>query len=120
MPQNAMAATVAKNQSNQQSTMLLDATQGLVTNGSGTLNKLAISTATVVKAAAGRVGSVIVTTAGSTAGSVSDVATTGGVASGNLVFSIPNTVGVYKLDFPCTTGITITPGTSQVISVSYI
>lgn len=75
--------------------------------------------AVVVKAVPGKVGKIIVTTAGSAPGSVSDVATTGAVAAGNLIFSIPNTVGIYQLNFPAKVGIIITAGTAQVLSVSF-
>lgn len=85
----------------------------------GVLSHLNITAATVVKAAPGRLWTVTVTTAGSTAGTASDVATTGGVAAANLIAELPNTVGVYSLAWPCATGIVITPGTGQVLSVAY-
>lgn len=85
--------------------------------GQGTQNVLNITTATVVKATKGRIGKVIVNTAGSTVGTVSDSATTASAA--NLIYNIPDTVGIYDLNFPCATGILITPGTGQVLSVSY-
>ncbi len=75
--------------------------------------------ATLVKATAGKVGKVIVTTAGSTPGSISDCATTGAVAAANLIGTIPNTVGVYSFNFPAKVGIVITAGTAQVLSVSF-
>jgi hypothetical protein len=85
----------------------------------GNASKLNITAATVVKATPGTVYNVSVTTAGSTSGQVSDVATVAGVAVGNLVFDIPNTVGNYPINFPCFAGIVVTPGTGQVLSVSY-
>lgn len=91
----------------------------IVPRPGGNNNSLNITGATVVKAKPGTIYDVIVTTAGTTAGTVSDVTTTGGVAAANLVFSIPNTVGVYQLTFPCKAGIVVTPGTGQVLSVSY-
>lgn len=91
----------------------------IVPRPGGNDNKLNITAATVVKATPGTVYDVVVNTAGSTAGTVSDVATTGGVAAANLIYNIPNTVGVYRLEFPCLVGIVVTPGTGQVLSVSF-
>lgn len=85
----------------------------------GSTSVLNITAATVVKAAPGTLWTITVTTAGSAAGSAHDVLTTGGAAAGNLIFDIPNTVGVYTLYWPCKTGIVITPGTGQVLSVAY-
>lgn len=87
--------------------------------GLGTQNSLNITAATVVKASKGRICKVNVLTAGSTVGTVNDVSTTGGAAAGNLVFNIPDTVGIYDLNFPCSTGIVVVPGTGQVVSVSF-
>lgn len=85
----------------------------------GNANVLNITAAAVIKAKPGTIFNVSVTTAGTTTGKVNDTTTTGGVAAANLVASIPNTVGVYPMNFPCSSGIVITPGTGQVISVSY-
>jgi hypothetical protein len=84
-----------------------------------TASVLNITAATVVKASASAGLQVIVNTAGSTVGSVSDTTTVGAVAAANLVFSIPNVVGLYALTFPFHSGIVVTPGTGQVLSVSY-
>lgn len=62
---------------------------------------------------------VSVTTAGTTAGSVNDAATVAAAAAGNLIAAIPNTVGVFLVDFPLLAGLVIVPGTGQVVSVSY-
>jgi hypothetical protein len=92
---------------------------GTVTSHQGTSSSLNISAATVVKASAGRLTRINVITAGSAAGTANDTTTTGGAAAANEIFSIPNTVGSYYLDWPCASGIVIVPGTSQVVSVSY-
>lgn len=85
----------------------------------GRTTKLNITAATVVKVGTGRLATVTVTTAGSTVGTANDTTTTGAAAVANLVAAIPNTVGVYTLNFPVLNGIVIVPGTSQVISVAY-
>ena len=119
MPQNPLAATVAV-ESGVQKPINLDNFGGLRTSNSATSSALDISTATVVKASAGRVIRVSVITAGTAAGTVNDVATTGGVAASNEIAAIPAAVGILELEWPCANGITVTPGSGQVISVSYI
>jgi hypothetical protein len=78
-----------------------------------------ISASTVVKAAAGRLVTVSVVTAGSAAGAVHDCAATGSAAASNKIGTIPNTVGIYKFDWPCSIGITYILGTGQVVAISY-
>lgn len=85
----------------------------------GTSNRLNITVATLVKATPGTIYNVSVTTAGTTTGAVNDAALVANAAASNLVATIPNTVGNYSMVFPCKTGIVITPGTGQVLSVSF-
>ncbi len=85
----------------------------------GSASSLDITAVKVVKASQGVCYNVSVTVAGTTTGSVNDTATTGGVAAANEIFSIPNTVGNYQIAFPFFTGLVITPGTGQTVSVSY-
>ena len=76
-------------------------------------NKVAagLSAATQVSTSAGRLVNVVVTTAGSTTGTIKD-----GL---NVVFVVPNTLGVYPVNIPCSYGLYYTPGTSQVATISY-
>lgn len=90
----------------------------MLDNTDGQYSRLNITAATVVKPASGRICKVCVNVAGA-AGTINDVATTGGAAAGNLVFAIPAVVGVYELNFPCLSGIVVVPGAAQVVSVSY-
>jgi hypothetical protein len=92
---------------------------GAAITAQGINSFLNISAATAVKSTKGRIVKVNVTTAGSAPGSVYDRATTSGTGAANLVASIPNTVGSYTIDFPCANGIVVTPGTGQVVSVSF-
>lgn len=78
-----------------------------------------ITAATVVKATKGTLVKVSVIVAGSAAGTVNDVATTGGAAVGNQIGTIPNTVGTYEFQWPCGTGIVVVPGSGQTLAVSY-
>lgn len=91
----------------------------IVPRPGGNASHLNISAETVVKAFPGTVFTVVVTTAGSAAGAVYDAATTSGDVAANLVATLPNTVGVYNLSFPCANGILVVPGTAQVVSVAY-
>lgn len=85
----------------------------------GNASSLNLTAETVVKASPGTVYRVVVTVAGTAPGSVYDVATAGTGAAATLISTIPNTIGVYDLTFPCFTGIDIVPGTGQTVSVSY-
>ncbi len=78
-----------------------------------------ITAATVIKATTGTIFKVSVNIAGTADGKVSDTTTVGGVAAANLVAPIPFAVGVINLEWPCTSGIVVTPGAGQTLSVSY-
>ena len=71
----------------------------------------------VVKAAMGRVKKVIVNTAVAGA-TLNDCATTGAAAAGNLIFAIPNSAGIYDVDFPFFNGLTLI-GSTGVFAISY-
>lgn len=81
------------------------------------LNKTATA-GTLVKATPGRVGKVIVNTAASTIGGVYD-SNVAGIGTGTLIFAIPETVGIYDVDFPCNTAISLVVGTGGVVALSY-
>lgn len=76
-----------------------------------------ISAGTVIKKGPGRLVCVNVTTAGTTAGSAYDWNST--TSPQQLIYSIPNNVGLYMLKWPVTSGIVIVPGATQVVSVSF-
>jgi len=79
--------------------------------GKGTLSALnkTVTAGVLVKATPGRICKVIVNTAASTAGGVYD----------SNVAAIPQTVGIYDVDFPCETAISLVVGTAGVVSLSY-
>ena len=84
-------------------------------------SSLNITTPTVVKAGPGTILTVLVSVAGSTPGSINDVATDA-PAAGNLVCEIPNQVGPVgggPLNFPALNGILVVPGTGQTVSVAF-
>ena len=43
----------------------------------------------------------------------------GGAVAGNQIAVIPNTVGVYDVNFPFFNGLAIVPGAGQTVAVSY-
>lgn len=86
-------------------------------NKNATLN---ISADAVVKPSKGIVAVVNVLTAGSAAGAIHNCTQIVDAAAGNKVATIPNTVGSYVMNFPCSSGIVYKVGTSQVVSISYL
>jgi len=86
-------------------------------NVQGVLSYSNLSAASVIHAGAGRVCQVVVTTAGSVPGAVYDSNNTG--VTTNVVFVIPNTVGVYTVNFPVSNGVLVAPGSGQVVAVSH-
>lgn len=78
-----------------------------------------VTAATLVKTGRGRVARICVTTAGTTAGGVYDAQSTSLAVAATLLASIPNTVGVLTLLLPVENGLVVTPGSGQVVSVSY-
>ncbi len=88
----------------------------------GANNVLNITVATVLKASAGVLNSVSVIVAGSAAGGVYDVATTGAAAQANQIGVIADTVTTQPLrfDWRCYTGIVIVPPTGGAVSVSFV
>lgn len=77
--------------------------------------------ATLVKKGPGRLFSIITNVAGAN-GTASDSATTGGVATANLICNIPatlNNVINFETGCPFTQGLVITAGAAQVLTVTY-
>ncbi len=97
----------------------VDPLTGALITGSSSLSNNNVTTSTVIKGTAGRLAKISVITAGSTAGTANDCKTVGAVTANNTIMTIPNTVGLYAVDWPCQNGITVVPGTGQVLSVAY-
>lgn len=76
----------------------------------------AISQPTNVKGVGGRLVNISVTTAGSAAGTAYDSAATG---TGNPLWVIQNTVGVYEIGMEFTNGLYVVPGSGQVVAVGF-
>ena len=84
---------------------------------SGSKVSTQISVATLLSVGQGRLARVIVTTAGSAAGSIYDASAAS--ATTPKIFVIANTLGVTEVNIPVNNGIVIAPGTGQVVTVSY-
>jgi hypothetical protein len=76
------------------------------------------TTGQVVKASPARVIKVVVLAASTGVGGVFDCAAAANTAASNKVFTVPATVGVYSLDVPCATGVTVFPAAGMTLAVS--
>ena len=91
----------------------------LVPRPGGVASALNISAASVIKATPGTIYRVNVITAGTAPGAVYDATSTTGNTIADEIAPIPNTAGIYYLEWPCLNGIVVAPGTGQVVAVSY-
>jgi len=88
----------------------------------GNASFLNITAATLVKAGNTRACKVSITTVSAATGAVYDSATVAGASSANQILSIPVSapVGtVYDLQWPCLSGLVVSPGASGAISVTF-
>lgn len=90
------------------------------TNRAGTINtkEIAAATTQVIKNTPGWCATVSVIVAGSTQGYLYDT-NNASLLSGNRIYAIPNTIGIYQIQIPFGTGLTIVTGTGSVVSVTY-
>jgi hypothetical protein len=85
----------------------------------GKTNSGEISTTTNLSAATSRIATVSVIVAGSTPGTVYDANSISNAVVGTRLFIIPNTVGVTFLNMPIVNGLVVSPGSGQIVTVSY-
>ena len=76
-----------------------------------------LTAATALRTSAVKVVRFSVVVAG-TAGGLFDAPATGTGTAGKQIAVVPATVGVYELNWPCSSGLVVVPGTSQTIAVS--
>lgn len=88
-------------------------------NNEGQASLEGLTATALIKKGRGRIARVAVTTAGTTVGSVYDAASTSLATTATLLVTIPNTVGIVDVSMPYESGLVITPGSGQVLSVSY-
>ena len=118
MPQTNIYSSFKKLSTNAQTPANTD-DQGTALIGQGNAVSFNITSPTVIKTGVGRVARVSVIVAGSTNGTINDVATTGGAAAANQLYTIVDTVGNYVVDMPVSTGLVVVPGTGMTVAVSY-
>jgi hypothetical protein len=82
-------------------------------------SKTNLSANTLLAANAGRLYTISVTTAGSTAGAVYDANSIANASASNLITNIPATAGTITFNWPYANGLVYKPGTGQVASISY-
>jgi hypothetical protein len=87
--------------------------------GYAQVSSLGLNASSLVNTGSGRLYSINVTTAGTTAGSIYDTNSVSGAGSTNLIATIPATLGVINLNWPYTKGLVYVPGSGQVASISY-
>lgn len=87
------------------------------TSVQGTQNSGNLTAATLVYLGPTRICTVSVTTAGSSVGNIYDAFLAG--ATTNLLYVIPNTIGVYVVNMPVSSGLAVSPGSGQAVVVSY-
>lgn len=86
-------------------------------NVQGALTVTNLTTATVVRKGAGRMCTISIITAGSASGTIYDANSTAITTA--PIFTIPMTAAVIVINLPVTNGIVVSPGTGQVVTVSY-
>jgi hypothetical protein len=88
-------------------------------NVNGTSAQDGITSATLVKTGSGRIATVSVVVPGSANGAIYDTAAAASVAASNQIGVIPAMIGPYVFNIPFSSGLVVTPGTGQTITVSY-
>lgn len=121
MPQSPLNAATSVNPSGKFVLNQTDASGNLLV-GNGSSSALNKTGTFVVKASPGRICKIIAVSGTAAALTVNDVATTGGVATANIVATLTSAQmaagSIIPLDFPCLVGIVVQAGTN-VVSVSF-
>jgi len=96
----------------------INAYVSLLSNHDGSYSTKEISASKVIKSSGGWLSTVSVIVAGSTQGYLYDTNSTS-ATSGNRIYAVPNTLGIYQIQIPFATGLVFVPGTGSIISVGY-
>lgn len=83
----------------------------------GATSATEISSQAVVKSGQGRIARVSVIEPGSSMGFIRDASSVS--STGARVFTIPMSVGVHDVNMPVSNGIVVSPGSGQIVSISY-
>ena len=84
----------------------------------GSYSTKELSASTVIKNSSGWLATVSVIVAGTTQGYLYDTNSTS-TTTGNRIYAVPNTLGIYQIQVPFATGLVFVPGTGSIISVGY-
>jgi hypothetical protein len=87
-------------------------------DATGYVANITATTGTAIKTTGARVVRVNVVAASASTGGIYDCTAIAGTAAGNKIFSIPATVGMYALEWPCSSGVTVFPGVGMTLAVS--
>lgn len=87
--------------------------------GTATSSTISAGSNTLVVSGSGRLINFIVLTAGSANGTVYDTTNTSSPPAADEMVVIPQTLGVFPIGAIFTNGLVVTPGTGQVITVTY-
>ena len=68
----------------------------------------------------GRLLRVSVVRAGTMPGAVHDAETLAGALASSRIATIPRTIAMYDVDWPCEFGIVVVPGAGQVLAVVFV
>jgi len=82
--------------------------------------EIAAATTLLIKPSSGWLATISVITAGSTTGYIYDTANPASL-TGNKIYAIPSSlgIGIYQIQIPFASGLTIVTGTGSVVSLTY-
>lgn len=88
--------------------------------GNNNTKEIAAATTKVIKTSSGWLATISVIAAGSTTGYIYDT-NNASLLTGNRIYAIPSTlaIGIYQIQIPFATGLTIVTGTGSIVSLTY-
>ena len=84
----------------------------------GLSSRVGISENAIIFTGSGRIGTVSVTTAGAS-GTIHDAESVAEADGTNIIYAIPNAVGIEVVNFPIVNGLVVKPAAGSVLSISY-
>lgn len=99
-------------------TASLNAFRAIYTSAVGTKTYLGISDSSLISTTAGRLVNVSVSAA-ATGGTVHDAASVATADATNIIFPIPDQVGITQVNVPFFSGLVVKPAASSTVSLTY-
>lgn len=84
----------------------------------GLSSRVGISENAIIFTGSGRIGTVSVTTAAA-GGTIHDAESVTEADGTNIIYAIPNAVGIEVVNFPIVNGLVVKPAAGSVLSISY-